>query len=592
MHKRLLVGHFLRRFLDNDLVSPDADRHEAIAVTLAALVSSGLVLTLLCSIKYLFRPVQSRGWTVVVSLDDTFLYCGISMAVMALVALAVWDALSLDARDTAILGALPVRRGTIATAQVAAVALFALAFAIASNAVPSLLAPLIRISRLPVGLGGLVWLVAAHAAVSMAAGLFGFAVVLGTREVLRAGLGSTLFARVSPVVQGLLVVLCATFLLTLPSLSADVDRRWLEAGRVAAMPPLWFVGLHESLTGNSIAGLPRTNPPADAPRRDTLIAFETRTMDRYHAREPLLAALGDVAIAALTLVLAASAAACAWNSRRLPAPPSSRSRPPGRVHAALAGWLMGLCVRRPLTRAGFVFTLQALSRSVPHRVALATSLGVAVAAAAACLRWADRDPAGERLALQVLAIQPAVLGVLVAGFRHATRVPAELAGRTTFVLSMPAGGDRPFRAGVKRAGLVFVGLPPIVLLAGVHMANVGASLAVAHALVGVLLVLVLLELAFSRPDGLPFVTIGERSGNPIALAPIYLLAACSGVWLLAWIEREALASTEGAAAFLAALTIAWGVSVYVARRQSTTSPSVLVVPDAPAGVSQPLTLHD
>ena len=117
MRSRLLVTHFLRRFLDNDLISPDADRHEVLAVTFAALSTSGIFLTVLLSINDLFRPIQSRGWTVMVSLDDTFVWTGLSMIVMALVALAVWDALALDARDTAILGPLPVRRRALVGAS-------------------------------------------------------------------------------------------------------------------------------------------------------------------------------------------------------------------------------------------------------------------------------------------------------------------------------------------------------------------------------------------------------------------------------------------------------------------------------------------
>ena len=65
VRRRRLVEHFLRRFLDNDLISPDADRHEAIAVTLAALVSSGLFLTVLCSISTCSGPCSraaGRSW--------------------------------------------------------------------------------------------------------------------------------------------------------------------------------------------------------------------------------------------------------------------------------------------------------------------------------------------------------------------------------------------------------------------------------------------------------------------------------------------------------------------------------------------------
>jgi hypothetical protein len=73
MRERLLTRHFLQRFLDNDLISPHADRHETLAVAAAALVTSGLFVSVLLSMKYLFRPFQSPGWTAVVALDDRLL---------------------------------------------------------------------------------------------------------------------------------------------------------------------------------------------------------------------------------------------------------------------------------------------------------------------------------------------------------------------------------------------------------------------------------------------------------------------------------------------------------------------------------------
>jgi hypothetical protein len=33
VRSRLLIRHFLRRFLDNDLLSPEADRHQVLAVS-------------------------------------------------------------------------------------------------------------------------------------------------------------------------------------------------------------------------------------------------------------------------------------------------------------------------------------------------------------------------------------------------------------------------------------------------------------------------------------------------------------------------------------------------------------------------------
>src|SRR5438270_13084025 len=93
-----------------------------------------------------------------------------------------------------------------------------------------------------------------HAACALAAGAFGFAIILGLRETLRAIVGLAGFRKISAALQALLVVLLATSLLLLPASYGNVARSWLSAGRVSpfAVPPLWFVGLHETLAGRVI----------------------------------------------------------------------------------------------------------------------------------------------------------------------------------------------------------------------------------------------------------------------------------------------------------------------------------------------------
>ena len=46
MRERLLTQHFVRRFLENDLVSPDADRHEVLSLVGAGLLSSTMFITI------------------------------------------------------------------------------------------------------------------------------------------------------------------------------------------------------------------------------------------------------------------------------------------------------------------------------------------------------------------------------------------------------------------------------------------------------------------------------------------------------------------------------------------------------------------
>src|SRR3954465_10899258 len=152
MRERLLARHFLGRFLDNDLVSPNADRHESVSMVAAALISSGLFLAVMLSLKYLFTPFQSPAMTAILSLDDIFFYSTASMSVMALVAVAEWNALSLDARDGAILGPLPVPLAAVVRAKIAAVGLLAVTFALAFNLAPSIVHPVLMVANLRIGL--------------------------------------------------------------------------------------------------------------------------------------------------------------------------------------------------------------------------------------------------------------------------------------------------------------------------------------------------------------------------------------------------------------------------------------------------------
>jgi len=59
--RQLLTAHFVRRLIDDDLISPDADRHESLSMFGAMLVSLGLFVSVLVSTKYLFNPYLLSG---------------------------------------------------------------------------------------------------------------------------------------------------------------------------------------------------------------------------------------------------------------------------------------------------------------------------------------------------------------------------------------------------------------------------------------------------------------------------------------------------------------------------------------------------
>src|SRR5436305_5684419 len=85
MRERLLVRHFLQRFLDHDLISPQADRRQVITVTGAMLVVTTLFLSVFMAVKYQFDIFMPAGPTALFSLDDRFFWLSLSMLVMALI---------------------------------------------------------------------------------------------------------------------------------------------------------------------------------------------------------------------------------------------------------------------------------------------------------------------------------------------------------------------------------------------------------------------------------------------------------------------------------------------------------------------------
>src|SRR5262245_52257397 len=219
MRDRLLIRHFLWRFVEHDLISPTADRHEVFAIAGGTIVAVNLFLAVVIAMQYQFDNFLPPGLVAMRSLDDRFLLLSTTMLVAALAAVAQWDALALDTRDTAVLGVLPIPKSVIVLTKLSATALFGLAVVVGSI-LPAIVFRLVAIPiGLPVGMPGALWLTLSHAVCALAAGAFGFFSVFGLREGAVALLGPRRFRTVSPALQGALVVMLLTALLLVPGQS-------------------------------------------------------------------------------------------------------------------------------------------------------------------------------------------------------------------------------------------------------------------------------------------------------------------------------------------------------------------------------------
>ena len=401
-------------------------------------------------------------------MPDRFLFIAASLAISALAALLVWDALGLEPRDTAILGPLPIAPWTITRAKLLAALVFGVVFSIAINVVPTILYPtFLTVNLRGVTMGGIVRLIAAQAISVIMAGLFGFFAVLAVRGVLRLALGERGFGRVSSGVQSILVVAAVTGLMLTPTIRGKTVTEWIAGvapPRYVALPVLWHLGVNETIAGGVIG-----DAPTVIPRRLTLPAWWRQEDDEqraaYRALGANLGALARWAWLVVPAVVSLALLTFVWNNRRLPEQAAARPTH-SRIRAAVRAVALRLTRGDPEAQAGFFFTVHALMRSAPHRmiVAIAVAAALTLPSVMLILSSVDLQEATSSAPLGLLGMQVTVLLVLMGGFRYAVMVPAELVANWS--IRMAWGGDeRRYLAGVKRAALVLtVAVPSLILL--------------------------------------------------------------------------------------------------------------------------------
>jgi hypothetical protein len=571
VREQLLTRHFLQRFLENDLVSPDSDRHDVLALVFSILLASTLFITVALSLKFLFMPLQSPGRTAILAVDDRMFFLTCSMIVMALVAVASWDALSLDPRDSSILGPLPVAHGVIVRAKVRAVAWFAAGFALSVTAIPTVLHPALMVSKLSIGLFAGLLLILIHFVVALAAGLFGFTAIVAVRETLRACSGRH-FTRLSGILQAVLIVALVTAFLLMPAVVFNAARSAATPGSPATLlPPFWFLGAQETLAGGLVDGLPREELPPAVQR------MELRATADYRAAIPAfrgLAVRGSFAFAA-TMILALSV--YSWNSRRLPFPPVASRADQYTGSGILARLVARTLARTTASRAGFFFTVHCLVRSAPHRLVMAGCTAVALALAVATIQDAmgDRvDPRAPRMT--GFGTQTLVLAILLAGFGHAIRLPADIRANRLFHLAWLGQKER-YVDGVNRAALLIVVMPALFALFPAQALLFGVPLAAAHLLTGVLFGMVVVEAFAANPRTLPFANSYVRAPDLNTKGPVIGIATLLGISIFTSLERSALADRQSAVIFWLALALLFAALRSQRRRRARGE--IVEVPD-------------
>jgi hypothetical protein len=352
--------------------------------------------------------------------------------------------------------------------------------------------------------------VLAHGVAVASGSAFMFLFFVALEGLLINLLSARLFKKLSLYVQALSIVALLSMFFLLPMISSLLPA-WRRTNSVELylLPPLWFLGLYQTLLG---------------------------------AHDAVYALLARIALGALGLVSVTSAITYLGSYRRyvrrsLEPAEGSRSGP-GWISSLLARLADGLVVRRPLERAAFYFVGKTILRSGKHRLYFAAYVGVGCAFVVEALVGLFAGRRGEAAGPDATLLSiPLVLSFFVlSGMRVIFPIPAELRANWIFRLTEDEH-RKECLSGVRKAMLVFAIAPLFLLLFPVAVVLWGWWMAVAQLLFGLTLSLGLVELLLLRFLKIPFTcSFLPGKANITVLGVFYWFAFTTYAYTMASLE--------------------------------------------------------
>jgi hypothetical protein len=200
---QLLVRHFLERFFNNEMVSTDGDAKTRLLQVVSAIALPGMVLAL-----YLFAPYHApHGRPFWSQVSDRYMYVMYSFVAMGTVSIFAWDLFFPDLLDVFVLAALPIAGRKLLLARIVALSLFLGLFLFGINALGSIFFPVVC------DLPGFAHHFFAHLLAVTASGAFAAAFFLALQGVVLAVMGERFFRTISPLLQGVSIMMLLTIFL-------------------------------------------------------------------------------------------------------------------------------------------------------------------------------------------------------------------------------------------------------------------------------------------------------------------------------------------------------------------------------------------
>jgi hypothetical protein len=504
-HRRqmsVLTLLFFQKLFSSELLAVEEQAREKLFVALAGLGAGAGFVAYVMLRKYFWLPDASGAW-----LDEST-FISLVMCAMALVAVLVWESLFVDRADMANLGALPVRSSTLVAAKLIGLVAFATGCA-ASMAVPSAALFAGFLSRfhgedLEWGIRQVV----AHAVAVTAAGLATFLACAVLQGLLVLGIGAQRYRRRSLFLRTALVVGVLLLLAQIgPLHTALAFARLGDSDTVLVFPPMWFVGLEETIAGTGA----------------------------HELREAALVGCGVLAaLAGLAPVLVLA------GMRRVShlGEPAERhttcASRLGRSSRALGDLIFGSARERGMA----AFCGACLWRSARHRLLVVTMLALGLGM---MLPWVLEAIVGEhpaRLGGALMAMPHVLCFLLVVAVRWAVATPAAPEAAWVF-RTVPLGDRRALLDATRKAAALRVLLPVVACLVPFYALLWGVVPALLHGVFALSAATVLAELVLARFQFVPFASPAAGGmGNLKATWAAYVVALAVYASTLALLETR------------------------------------------------------
>jgi hypothetical protein len=509
-----LLRHFLLHFFDSDLITTPGQMAPALIGAFSMMLPwlFLFVSPLMAKYKHFSQIAVARPYRHIVRADELWLIT-LMMSAIGLLTAVKWQSVFPGLRDYRALGALPLRPRQIFAAKLTALLLVSTATIATLNLLPSLLFPAVSMSRWQFR-PSLAGRVLAHAVACTTACYFFFFGLVALQGVLLNLLRPRAFGRVSGFVQGLLVAVMLILMVQSFSIDAHMTDAVLRPEIARWLPPVWFLGLYQAMSGDP---------------------------------DPALRMLANRALAALAVAVALALATYLVSYRRhrelLVEGLTGRSKDRRWSVAGAVAILFRLLIPNPRQQAVIVFMAKTLGRSSYHRMVLMAygGFGLAVLMSGIMSVRSAVEPARVTAASFVYA-HVVLLAFLLIGLRHLFSIPTELPANWMFRITEREGRLEWLRA-VDRFVLLSGAAAMVALPFPLEFKLLGWR-AVAELVVFSAFALLCYEWTFSSWEKLPFTCSHLPGKTPMwilflrflgllmALPPVhFILLSASYNWL-------------------------------------------------------------